>query len=227
MINAMFGTLPEVIGNHLVSILQYQIGKETFLRLFKSININMDITNSLPQEGTVTNSGGILTVNVNMVHCLEIVKVTTWRDRILDLMGILVDVACLETDQIKQQITGTIQVALGKPLQVVLLLPCAFSPDFMNLHPSRKIELVKLANTRMLDVLLLGDAGITGPQSICEFKSVIEAFTEKVSKIVIAVESHLACAGLRYEEHTIYVGIPLQDLHRNTFQGLGQAFERL
>src|SRR4051812_35555565 len=96
----------------------------------------------------------------------------------------------------RTKVQTELQKAMDKAVTVDVDFGFTKSSLFNGYHPTKRVELVKAANTQLLWTVLTGNAAFTGPEGLCEFKEVVEVLKSKISVVKFAIDAgslrHLA-----------------------------------
>ena len=106
----------------ILSILLWDIGKKSFVDQVKNIMLKIEPESSLGVDGKVSKEGTTLVVTLNLKHSLSSLRVEDWKDRILDTLSILVEIATLETDNERIDTQTKVQKSLSSKTSLNVLM---------------------------------------------------------------------------------------------------------
>lgn len=254
IITCLYSTLQKQILSStsigLCSFLSYNVSVQPFLSQISSILFKVDPSNSLqgsePGKIEILTSNQILQIQFNLNDVLSAVSINNWKERILFELKMLVDVSIYETSDnrknIENQYLSSMKISkdsheyqnnqFDNDKSVIQINWKQFvnSNEFISLHPSVQVSIIKSCNTSMLNTSLLGNNGFTGPKGLCEFNETIEFLKSKFSSVIFNIypndNDKFDFISHDDSKNILFISYSLHDCHKDAYIGVHSSIEK-
>jgi len=209
----------------LCSFLAYPVAKDPFMSQVESFEIRVDPENQTNPEGVFSLNGKTLCLTFSLDNVISAASLNNWKERILDLLGLLLDVCNYETqaefDSIQSKLNHSLRIKCPITIEWETLMQ---QPTYKELHPTDRSTIIRRVHTKFLTTVLLGDAGFTGPEGLCEFDATIEKLVQTFNKILVIIHSK---GDLRVDNGTLVIEYSFKDVESKQYYGCHPGLEQL